>query len=461
VSPSEETFAPPYPAALERFPTLRQSLLQSFNNCALTSFFDAEYRRGWSQPWQARGQMFHRIAAECLREMARLGEESIPVDAALSIMRDLLRQDEVDRECPHCGAGVRPGMDRFHQRVCERGHRFETDFINLPIDEVKDLFWVVIKWANENTFDTARLVDVEHRLKAEVRYPHPMGGTVPRVLTGKLDAAILEESEDGMVVIDWKDTWGMPPETEVSFEGYFQQRFYAALIFANWPSITRVTLREFYARFSATREATVTRADEPELHSELSALAERFDRAWSERLFPASPGKHCNYCIRPGACPIPEFARGDGRVIDEAVAEDLARQLIVGEQVVKGARAALRAYSEVHGPIPVRDAKGRRALGFVERESTLRPSLEDLEKAERLKGGPLNPAELRELYRKRRETRFTHFTPEDVDEAELEEEVRRQLEASIEAAREAREAREAAAVEPAGDVVELDSRRTE
>ena len=294
-----------------------------------------------------------------------------------------------------------------------------------------------------------------------MRYPHPMGGTVPRKLTGKLDATILEESEDGMVVIDWKDTWGMPPETEVSFEGYFQQRFYAWLIFANYPSITRVTLREFYARFSATREATVTRADEPELHSELSALAERFDRSWTERVFPASPGKHCNYCIRPGACPIPEFARGDGRIIDEAAAEDFARQLIVGEQVVKGARAALRAYSEVHGPIPVRDAKGRRALGFVERESTLRPSLEDLERAERLKGGPLNPAELRELYRTRRETRFTHFTPEDVDEAELEAEVRRQLEASIEAAREAQEARQTAAEEPAGDVVELDSRRTE
>ena len=142
------------------------------------------------------------------------------------------------------------------------------------------------------------------------------------------------------------------------------------------------------------------------------------------------------------------------------MAEDLARQLIVGEQVVKGARAALRAYSEVHGPIPVRDAKGRRALGFVERESTLRPSLEELEQAERLKGGPLNPSEIRALYRKRRETRFTHFTPEDVDEAELEAKVQRQLEDSIAAARQAREAKKAAE-EPVAEVVELDSRRTE
>jgi hypothetical protein len=435
----DTTFDHPYPRALERFPTLRQSLLASFDNCSLTAYFDAEYRRGWSTPWQARGQMFHRVAAECLREMRRLGEDEVPTDAALSIMRDLLRQGEADRECPECGAGVRPGLDKLHRRTCQRGHRFETELVNLPIDEVKDLHWCVIKWAHDNSFDIRRLVDVEERLEAEVRYDHPSGGTVPRVLTGKLDAVFLEPETEGAVVIDWKDTWGMPPQQEVSFGGYFQQRFYAWLLFRNYPAINRVTLREFYVRFSDTREATVTREQEPEIHSELSALAERFDRFWEERTFPATPGKHCGYCIRPGACPIPQFAKGDGRVVDEDRAADLARQMIVGEQVVKGARAALRAYAEVHGPIAVKDAKGKRALGFVESEQTLRPSLEDIQKAEAAKGGPLDSLELRSLYRTRKQTKFQAHTPEDVDEAALEEQIRRQLEESIAAARAARE----------------------
>ena len=401
--------------------------------------------------------MFHRVAAECLREMARLGEDEIPTDAALSILRDLLRQDEVDRSCPECGAGVRPGLDKLHRRACESGHRFETDFVNLPLAEVKDLHWCVIKWAHDNSFDVARLVDVEQRLEGEVRYPHPSGGSVPRRLSGKLDAVFLEETDDQhAIVVDWKDTWGMPPQTEVSFEGYFQQRMYAFLIFRNYPGVEKVTLREFYVRFSEPREASLTREDEPELHSELAALAERFDRAWEERLFPASPGKHCGWCVRPGACPIPDFARSDGRVIDEGRAVDLARQLIVGDQVVKGARAALRAWAENHGPIPVKDAKGRRALGFVETTSTLRPSLDDLERAEREKGGPLNSLEMRQLYRERKQTKFQAHNPKEVDEAEVEEEIRRQLEASIEAAREAQaRARDLEAEEPPDNVVEL------
>jgi hypothetical protein len=461
VSTTETTFEHPYPKALERFPTIRQSWLQSFDNCALTSFFDSQFRRGWSQPWQARGHMFHRFAAEALRVMASVGEDEIPTDAALTILRDLLRQDEVDRACPECGGKVRPGLDKLHRRACENGHRFETEFVNLPLAEVKDLHWCVIKWAHDNSFDIARLVDVEQRLQAEVRYPHPSGGTVPRILSGKLDAVFLDEFDEQMaVIIDWKDTWGMPPQTEVSFEGYFQQRFYAWLVFRNYPAVERVTLREFYVRFSDVREATVSREDEPEIHSELAALVERFDRAWEERLFPASPGKHCGWCARPDVCPIFKETRGDGRVVDDDEAAKLARELIVADQRVKGARAALRAWVEHHGPIAVKDAKGRRALGFVETESTLRPSLDDLERAERNKGGPLNSLELRQLYKTRKQTRFQHHNPPMVDEAEVEEEIRRQLEASIEAARQAQaRARELEAEEPPDNVVELEPRR--
>ena len=45
----------PYPLARKLYPTLRQSVLQSFDQCALLSRFEREYRGGWSHPWQARG----------------------------------------------------------------------------------------------------------------------------------------------------------------------------------------------------------------------------------------------------------------------------------------------------------------------------------------------------------------------------------------------------------------------
>jgi hypothetical protein len=52
-----------------------------------------------------------------------------------------------------------------------------------------------------------------------------------------LDALMLEGTYDEhAIVLDWKDMWKLPPETEVGFGGYFQQRFYAYLIFANYPT---------------------------------------------------------------------------------------------------------------------------------------------------------------------------------------------------------------------------------
>lgn len=451
-----DPFEHPYPLALERFPTIRQSALSAFDDCALSSYFEAEYRRGWSTHPQARGRMFHSFAAECLRAMALQGEDEIPVDAALSILRDVIRQENADKVCPVCETTeIKPGIDlETGDRECARGHRFETEFVNVPLAMVKDLFWCAIKWANDNSFDHRALVDVEQRLEGEVRYPHPRGGYVARRITGKLDALLAESLNarlDHGIVLDWKDTWGMPAETEVSFGGYFQQRTYALLVFQNYPSINRVTLREQYVRFSQVREAVLTREDEPEIMSELAALVERFDRSWDEFLrmpvdtregrkpFRPTPGKHCNWCTRPAACPVPVFAKGEGRIIDEKRAAEVARQLLAGEATVKAARAALRAYADVHGPVAIKDAKGARALGYTTSERVERPSLEQLEQAERNLGRPLTSVEVRKLYRKKVVAKFQAHTPVDVDEAAMEAELVRQLEASIEASRIAKE----------------------
>jgi hypothetical protein len=268
-------------------------------------------------------------------------------------------------------------------------------------------------------------------------------------------------------VIDWKDTWSVPPETEVSFGGYFQQRFYAWLIFRNYPTVEEVVLREFYVRYSETREAVVTRQDEEEIERELGALAERFDRAWDEQLaleeeqgksdkrwgFVPTPGKHCSFCIRPMACPIPVFGRGEGRITDAKRAEQVARQLIVAEETTKQARSALRAYSDVHGPIPVKDAKGKRALGFVTETRTERPSLEDVQKLQRELGRPPTIAEVEKLYKVKTSRKFKAHTPAGVDEAASDETIQEQLRASIEAAR------NRLRTDTVGNVVELRPRR--
>jgi hypothetical protein len=374
-------------------------------------------------------------------------------------MREVLRQADVDRVCPTCGSEkIEAGIDlKTGMRRCAAcKSEFESDFVNVPLSAVKDLHWVAIKWAHENAFDIHNLVDVEQRLKGEVRYADPRGGPpVPRILTGQLDALLVEgEYAEHAIVLDWKDTWGLPPahgedeDDVVSFTGYFQQRFYAWLVFRNYPSVQKVTLREFYVRYSEPREASVSRADEPEIHSELAALAERFDRAWEEALsmtkarlerrppFRPTAGKHCNYCLRASACPIPQFAREEGRITDPQRAADVARAVIAASKVVKDARASLKGYVDINGPVPVPDAKGQRALGYVEVERTKRPSMQEIRQAEAMKGEPLTADEIEKLYKTTKGTTFKQHQPPEVDESASEDEIRKQLEASIEAARE-------------------------
>lgn len=444
-------FAGPYPKARAAFPTLRQSLLSNFDNCARATKYEIEYRNGWSSHPQARGQIFHRFAAECLREMAKMGEGIIPTDVAQAIMREQIRQDGADRVCRFCGSEkIRKGVTRDGLRQCLGCKKtFPTEFVNLPLAQVKDLAWVAIKWAISNDFDIDNLVDVERRLECVVHYPdRDAGGMVPRTLTGALDSLFLDEKDQAhAIVYDWKDTWALPPgggddgKDTVSEDGYFQQRFYTLLIFENYRSIERVTLREQYVRYGEDRNVTISRTQQEEITAELSALAERFDRAYEDSMWVATPGKHCNVCTRPSDCPVPVFARGDGRITDAARAGKVSASLIVAEKVVKDNRAALRAYVDVHGPVMVTDAKGRRAFGYVESERTTKPTVEEVEKAVVENGGALTVAQIKALYKTKKGTRFQAYTPESPEEAaaadaEAQAKLEAELIASIEAANE-------------------------
>lgn len=416
----------PYPQALEQYPEIRQSILSAFDLCALETKFDLDYRKGWSSHPQARGTIFHRFAGRALTEMNKQGERTIEVDVALAILQEVLRQDDVDRECPECGTteikrGIVEGF-----RTCGKGHRFETEFVNVPWHEVKDLAWVVKKWAYDNAFDIDNLVDVEHRLKATITYPNANG--VERILTGQLDSFFVEgEWDDHAIVLDWKDMWKLPRPTEVSFEGYFQQRFYAWLVFKqkdevrsgrqsgipSYESIEKVTLREFYVRRSEPREATIWRTNMPEIEEELRALVERFDRAVEEDMWVPTPGSHCSYCPRPTACPIPPFARGAGRIEDQKQADAAARQLIVAEAIVKQNKEALAGWAAIHGNIPIRDAKGERVWGHRETQRTDRPTKEQMKDA--LSRGEVD---LDKLYPEKTITKFEPHVPEKKNEAE-------------------------------------------
>jgi hypothetical protein len=99
-------------------------------------------------------------------------------------------------------------------------------------------------------------------------------------------------------------------------------------------------------------------------------------------------------------CPIPVFVRGDGRISDEEQAQKVAAQLLTADVVVKQTTKALRAWSEINGPVPVKNAKGESYYGFEEYERVSRPSVEKAEQAQRL-GVPITS-----LFKRAKATRF-------------------------------------------------------
>lgn len=356
---------------LAAFPAHRQSTLASFDSCRLMTRWDME-GVAFDNAAQARGILFHRVAAEILRTMWRTGEAEIPTEEAMAILYEISAQ----RDVPDEDVVWLPSGERKVLRACVLGLVYDYES------------------RKPRRFNVGTLMAVEERLNAPIRYDGPDGGVVERLLTGQPDALFAMEP-DGIRVFDWKTT-RQPPAAgpdrsdpdrgdhhddaeHVSYMGYFQQRTYAFLILSQprYRHINRVELREMYPLAGESRYATVYRHDLEHVERELSTLIEHLDRALMgghrSPMWKPSPGKHCGYCPRPTHCPIEAdvraFGNGGGKhsggIASKAQAQRLAGEYVVADRVRKVLHEALKAYVDVHGEdLEVKSAKGRAALGW-------------------------------------------------------------------------------------------------
>lgn len=357
--------------ALEFWPTVRQSLASNYDDCPLSAWFAMKYANGWSTTPQARGTIFHRTAAEILRTMQRQNDRTLPRREALAILLEVCHQRDVPAE----------------------------DIVRVPMRQMPELRMAVDKFAKDNTFSTHRIVDIERKLSAEIAYADEHGEVRRRTITGTLDA-LLWDPPDGAIVIDWKDTWALPPEPKdtepqgyddeelkgLSYHGYFQQRWYGYLVMRNYRNVNRVTLREFYPRKTKVRKATVHRHQMEDIEQEIAVVVHALDRALTQGapdLTPGpdgmvdidalawwkpQPGKHCGFCNRPTACPIEEDVRvANGGAVSEKTAPMWAARMIVADRIRIMARNGLKGLADAGAPpVPVRWAKGRQVIGWFQ-----------------------------------------------------------------------------------------------
>lgn len=423
---SPATIAPPvtpsapYPTALAHFPVLRQSMLATFADCQLQAGFELRaaigkpgarvlHTSGYTTHRQAAGRLIHSTLGRALRHMLERTQERIAPEIILDLWDDELRQ----------------ASEKL------------ADTFALPAHEDVLARKTLRKWANDNWITIAEVYGVEERLAVPIQYPDGAGGFVTRVLTGQLDLLLVDPSGTHATVPDWKDTWKLPPKASgdddedyddddtLSLEGYFQQRFYAMLIFLTpeLRGVQSVTLREFYVRRSQPREATLWRHQLPDLVRYFSAETEKFDRCYEAAIrtrrnrvrrralaTPAqwgepSPGAHCFNCPGRMDCPVPPEARIGGMIGNPAEAQTYGGILLRAKSVVKLIEASMRTWTDHEGPTRVRDAKRDHFLGYVVRERVERPSLRQINEA------LLAGRDPRELYKRKTSTVFTNYAP--------------------------------------------------
>jgi hypothetical protein len=368
------------------YPKWRQSFLSKHDDCPLSTLMEMRFARGWNTHPQARGTVFHLFAAKVLQELREQKSETIPVHVAEAILIEACRQ-----------------------RTNHRGEPIPVeDIVRVPLRQMPELRMAARKFAKDNAFSWRKIVDIERQLEAPLVYVDAQGELRERTLTGRLDA-LLFDPPNGAIVIDWKDTWALPPEPKerepeefvgeddelrgISYHGYFQQRFYGWLVMKNYRNVDRVTLREFYARKTKARKATLTRDRLPEVEEELSILVQQLDEAvaageppWPYGYWPAEeggieldierlgmwkpqPGRHCGFCAASRHCPIDEDARIEAGAPPTSWerAKRIAAELQVVERVRKVLIEAAKGFVESSGsPIPVKGGKGRRVLGWFE-----------------------------------------------------------------------------------------------
>lgn len=335
----------------------------------------------WNTIEQARGILAHRYAAEVMATMWERGHTSIDVSQALEILYEVAAQRTM------------------RQADGERIKIPDADVVYIPARERRLLrMFAVLLVYNPKTGkprqwqNIGMLQSIEERLWAKIRYDHPDGGTVERLITGQPDATLLGGPGE-LVVLDWKSTPKAPAAPKeskmqengdflgddvpnnVSYEGYFQQRVYGLLELANNADFDRVTLREIYPMDPdglQVRKATVLRDDLERIVRDLSITTELLDRAVAggseSGLWKPTPGKHClTQCSRPGDCPIPKEERRLGSIDSPEMAAEYAQDLVVAQGVYDHRRAAVKAYHEQTGhPVPVKTSKGRLEFRFKE-----------------------------------------------------------------------------------------------
>jgi hypothetical protein len=322
-----------------------QSLIAAFDTCPRRALY-ALLNQQRSSPLAARGTLFHRWHRLAINEMVQQQESRMPVEQGMELLSEVMLQRDVPAE----------------------------EIVPITMRELRWLRVLAVKWCETMELSVDRVVATELRLFMDLPLPT---GEVLRV-TGQLDTLIAGPAEGQATSIDAKSGYARPSrsrsqgdepdqsgENGLTALGWVQSLVYAALVFANYPSINTFTFREWHVLWAESREVTIQRWEAERMQDVLAAQVSLLHEAVlagpdSER-WVASPGGHCALCAGRRHCPIRKQV---GIPADEEEARQMAGEWVLAAEIRKERAVMLKGFVDAHGPIEVAFSHGRRFVGW-------------------------------------------------------------------------------------------------
>ncbi|MFA4972873.1 MAG: PD-(D/E)XK nuclease family protein [bacterium] len=196
----------------------------------------------------------------------------------------------------------------------------------LSADEWEEVGQIFASFISSHMFDPSCIAEVEKREKI------PLDGLAFWTVIDFL------EVEDGQAKLrDWKSSWRVPSQAEVSKD--FQLRVYAWAVNKLY-GFDKVRCALDFVRHGAVREVMIGPED---IAATEKRILETIEAIEAETEWAPTPGSHCSYCPWASGCPAVE---GDDP-------EELAGLILVLEAQLREAQAKLKAYCVEHGPVVV------------------------------------------------------------------------------------------------------------
>jgi len=252
-----------------------------------------------------------------------------------------------DNEYSLRGIGFHSAAHRYIRSLVDAGLPSDEDLAKLafvegiataltPAPLVPEIHGIFTRWAELFQLDLDAYIgaeehqrtDTEHTFTPDLVYARP----------------------DGLEIVDFKTFFH--PMTEVQVRDDWQARWYMFAARKVWKNFPSYRFTHSYVRLGKLTSVVFGPNELDGFTEEVAAVAAVIQEASERNEWPATPGEECRFCQLQ--CPVVDnAAMKTKRLVGLSQAQKAGELILAGEQLLKTAKGALKAYVAVNGPVSI------------------------------------------------------------------------------------------------------------